>query len=289
MNLKRICLSGLVVALVGVAGARGEPPTGRNGLGAMDRPAMSDSASPPPAAAPAPLPGAQPQSSDWIVGCRGPLCCGPIGADGPIGQEFFVRSGVVFPIGGGALNSALDPGWAIETGTRTLFFGREVDDAWTVELSVANFNNTSGDRTTTHPLFNIPVKTAQGTITVDRADVASKSFNQTFVNLAGGREWWLWGPATCGGDQGNWRAGVDLGGRYGTAKLELVQPIGHKTDVLGGFFVAAHSDVEIPWNHFMLMAGIRAEYGYTWSDILQRQNNSDVQNLNLLFTLGARF
>ena len=34
---------------------------------------------------------------------------------------------------------------------------------------------------------------------------------------------------------------------------------------------------------------LRSEYGYTWSDILQRQNDGDIQEVSLLFNLGVRF
>ena len=50
-----------------------------------------------------------------------------------------------------------------------------------------------------------------------------------------------------------------------------------------------HSDLEIPCSCCIIFAGIRGEYGYVWSDVLQRQNNSDIQTINLLFTLGTRF
>ena len=56
-----------------------------------------------------------------------------------------------------------------------------------------------------------------------------------------------------------------------------------------GVFLAVHSDLEIPCGCCIFQAGLRSEYGYTWADILQRQNNSDVQDINLLFNLGLRF
>jgi hypothetical protein len=47
--------------------------------------------------------------------------------------------------------------------------------------------------------------------------------------------------------------------------------------------------VEIPCHCCVFTAGIRTEYGYTWCDILQSQNRTDVQDINLLITVGVRF
>src|SRR5262249_3695160 len=52
----------------------------------------------------------------------GPDCHGPVGGNGPVGWEVYLRSGVSLPFGGGALTSRLDPGWIIQGGARSLFF-----------------------------------------------------------------------------------------------------------------------------------------------------------------------
>ncbi len=145
-----------------------------------------------------------------------------------------------------------------------------------------------------------------------------EALNRTFVNIALGRDWYLFQPAHtylsclgggCGGNGCNdcggltWRVGIDGGARYGTAKLdlhgiqapnattgtEMLVGVRHRTDTIAGAFVAVHSDVEYPCGCCTFQAGIRFEWDYTWMDILQEQNNTDVQDLNLLFTLGARF
>ena len=119
--------------------------------------------------------------------------------------------------------------------------------------------------------------------------VTGKSLNETFGNLAVGREWYLWGSAEQDGCcYRNWRVGVDCGGRYGTEKLE-VHEITHRTDTIAGLFLAVHSDIEIPWGQVIFQAGVRAEYSYTWSDILQVQNYSDTQDIKVLLSLGLRF
>ena len=96
------------------------------------------------------------------------------------------------------------------------------------------------------------------------------------------------GPAAGCKPDSNLRFGVDLGGRYGTEKVEFTNFL-HSTDVNEGIFVAVHSDLEVPWGCCILQAGLRWEYGYTWSKILQSQNNGDIQDMTLMFTLGSRF
>ncbi len=125
--------------------------------------------------------------------------------------------------------------------------------------------------------------------------VSIEDLNRTFVNVGGGREWYLWGQAptylNCGQQECGqlaWRFGIDGGGRYGTAKLELNQ-VQHRTDTIAGLYAAAHTDVEYPCGCCTFQAGIRVEFDYTWMDILQQQNDADLEEINLLFTVGARF
>ena len=65
--------------------------------------------------------------------------------------------------------------------------------------------------------------------------------------------------------------------------------IRHRTDVVGQVFFALHSDVEVPCGCCIFQAGVRVEWDYTWSDILQRQNDSNMQDLNVMINLGIRF
>ena len=46
---------------------------------------------------------------------------------------------------------------------------------------------------------------------------------------------------------------------------------------LGGVTFALHGDVEMPTGCCVLFVGGRVEYGAIWSDILQRQNDTDTQ------------
>jgi hypothetical protein len=131
--------------------------------------------------------------------------------------------------------------------------------------------------------------------TIAAEGVSIANLNRDFVTVGFGREWYLFGQAPtylncaergCGGGL-SWRVGVDGGGRYGSAKLNLHE-LRHRTDTIAGMYAAAHTDVEYPCGCCIFQAGIRVEYDYTWMDILQR-NDADVQDINLLFTVGTRF
>ena len=135
------------------------------------------------------------------------------------------------------------------------------------------------------PLINYMDKVSGGI--VPTAAVTVSNLTQTAAGLALGREWYIWGS----GDYDNmpsWRVGAEVGGRYGACKLDLNE-IRHVTDGTGGIFVAAHSDFEMPYGTCFFNAGVRAEWSYTWTDLLQSQNNTDVQEVSLMLTLGVRF
>jgi hypothetical protein len=286
MKMKRVSLGGLVVALLCLPGVRADD---------MSAPSVSTSGPSLPApgnpAAPAidgPLPGGGIGTSSYMTYPRCAGCCGPVGANGPLGYEVYIRNGFNFPLGGNPFGTRLNTGWDVDVGARTLFFNPELDAAWTVDLSVSNIHNGSNDFTTQYNLTSIRGGPNGGGAVIPSVNVAVRDLNRTYVNTAVGREWYMWGSADCSKPDVNWRVGFDLGGRYGTERLE-VTTIGHRTDVIAGTFGAIHTDLEIPWRCCIFQAGIRAEYGYTWGDILQRQNDGDVQDINLLFTLGTRF
>ncbi len=294
MNMKRIGLGGLLATLLCLGAVRAEdmpaPSPGASGSLFAAAPAAA-----PPAVGPAPLlpPGpAVPipaQPSSWMDYPRCLGCCGPIGGNGPIGYEVYVRNGLDFALGGNTFGARMDAGWDIEAGARTLFFNPEDDAAWAVDLGVSNIYNSSRDRNTTYTLLNLRDKATNTNI--PSTVVTVRDLNRTYFNVSGGREWYLWGPAdaaNCDKPETNLRVGVDVGGRYGTEKLDVTN-FHHLTDVNAGVFLAVHSDLEIPCGCCILLAGLRSEYGYTWADILQRQNNSDVQDISLLFNLGVRF
>jgi hypothetical protein len=323
MSVKRISLSGLVVALWSLGVVHAQQPTPPAGTEVLPlytpsgtdgpspnapAPAGSTAASGEGSAAPLPQ---QPvilglPASPWLVYPRSPCCCGPVGGcGGPLGYEMFFRSGIAFTIGGGVFGDFLRNGWDVEGGGRLLFFNPPSTKAWTITLGVSNIFARTGTDNEPVTLLNFPVRTAiriPGTaapgaiatttpvvLPVPSLQATVSSLNMTFVNAGFGREWYLLGTADPGQMHGcNWRVGIDGGGRWGSAMVQFNE-INHHTDVVGGLYCAIHTDVEYPWRCGILQAGIRYEYNYIWNDILQSQNPSDYQSMNLLFQIGARF
>jgi hypothetical protein len=289
MSVKSICLAGLAAVLLGLGQARAQPsmtPYGSRSGPPSEGAAPTPGDAAPPAAAPAPLQ----TLSDWIIYPRGPGCCGPVGGDGPIGTQLYLRSGVSIPTGDGMFERTLHAGWDIEGGVRALFFNPAQDAAWTVDLGITNiFQN--GDKRTKFNLINFPVTTTQGgTPTIENTfPVSVRSLNRTFVDLAAGREWYLLGGADCSCQGPNVRAGFDFGGRYGSEKINF-EETHHRTDTIGGVFVALHADVECPCcGACILLAGGRVEWDYTWNDIFGEPTRSDIEDLNLMFNFGVRY
>lgn len=245
-----------------------------------------------PAGEPGQVPGPayQPASlSSWILYPRAKNCCEGC-ASGPIEVEVYLRAGPSFPIGGGDINGAMNVGWMIQGGGRTLLFAPSTADAWVLDFGISNMSNNIVNHNTPITLRNVTTTNAFGVPTIQPTfNVTLNGLNRTFVNMSIGREKYLWGGAESRCDGGRyWRWGWDVGGRYGTGRVTLNE-LQHDDDVMGGFFVAIHSDLEFPCGACIFQLGIRLEYDYIWSDILQRQNDSDTQDLNLLFTTGWRF
>lgn len=220
--------------------------------------------------------------SSWITYVK-PCCCGPIGGHGPIRTELYVRDGVAVPIdaNGSVLGKVLSPGYMIQGGGRSMFFNADADRAWTIDLSLANIHQDHDRADITFPFLGNP-----------NNPVAVRKLNRTFVTLGVGRERWLIAP-----DDEGWalRVGGDLGGRWGSARLDLFDPTQfsdyrRENDVLTGVYASIHADVEIPWGACILVSGFRAEWGYTFLDLIHNPGgNSDLQDVNLLLTFGARF
>jgi hypothetical protein len=282
MSTKRIFLCALVLAVLGLGTAHAQeklpspellsPPTQ---VAPPPGPPLTPAETPPLAPGAAPIP-------NWLTYTR-PDCCGPIGANGPIHMELFVRSGPSFPVEGSIFQHVLQTGWDIEGGGRSLFFNPQMDAAWAIDLSLSYIYNHGqhSDRAITFLQDNSSGAPVNPTL------VTIKDLNRTFANVGLGREWYLWRAGhDCNDLRWNW--GIDGGGRLGTVKLDLNE-IQHRTDVAGAMFVALHTDLEVPCGCCTFLAGLRLEWDYTWMDILQHQNDSDLMDVNLLITLGIRF
>jgi hypothetical protein len=321
MSAKRVFLGSLVGTVLGLGLARGQAPTTTPatpapglpgaGLPSLGTPpgmpaaggslAMPDSPARPttpgtyyigprsletPGEAAAAPPGPPSGPSSWNLYPRSPGCCGPVGGNGPISYEAYLRAGPSFPIGGSFFGHVLDTGWEIQGGARTLFFNPEVTAAWTVDLSISNIHNHAGDQS--QVVFIRDLASDQ----LPPIGVTAQGLNRTYANAALGREWYLWGaadsPGIVHGELPNWRVGVDVGGRWGSEKLDLNE-IRHRTEVTYGAFLSVHSDVEFPCGCCIFYGGARLEYDYSWSNILNPGAHGDLQDLNLLFEVGARF
>jgi hypothetical protein len=258
--------------------------------------------------------------SSWITYHHAD-CCGPIGGSGPIYSELFVRTGPVFPVAGGVLRDLVQPGWQIEGGGRSQFYDTPLDAAWAVELSLSHsYNHSRGDRTVPiaitfdfplpAALAAIPGLTAPASVNVV-APFVVRDLQRTNVSGSVGREWYLVGPADAPGVR--WRAGIDLGGRLGTSRVDIInelpgssvpsrtvlgttivgvqrQPTGHLTDTIYGPFGAIYTDVEVPGcGCCTFLGGLRVEGDYFSQDILKGMNNSNLADVNLLVTFGVKF
>ena len=193
----------------------------------------------------------------------------------------------------GFLAKTLETGWEVEGGGRSLFFNPDGTAAWTVDLGLSNINN-HGQHSDRVAILNIFETDALGVTAKHLVPVTISNLNRTYGNLSLGREWYLWGTAGncagCGniGDGTNWRAGVDLGGRYGTERLELHE-IRHRTEVIEGLFAALHTDLEIPCGGWLFVVGARVEWGNTWMHQILQDLPENLQNIDVLVNFGVRY
>jgi hypothetical protein len=223
--------------------------------------------------------------SSWIIHNQA-NCCSPFGGDGPINTELYVDTGPSIPVAGGILHHIMETGWDIRGGGRSLFFNPAVDAAWTIDLSLSYIFNHA------RPNPKVPLTGSFGSSTPTLPAgpgviglVTLRDLNRTFVNGAAGREWYLNAPANAAGWK--WRAGFDLGGGIGSGLLNFVD-IRHKTDTIYDVVISLHTDLEVPYGCCTFTYGFRAEWDYTWMDVIQR-NNAQLQDVNLLATFGVRF
>jgi hypothetical protein len=226
--------------------------------------------------------------SQWITYSYGDF--GPVGGGIPVQSEVFLRSGFAVPTSVGNLGAVLELGWDIEAGGKLLFFDPAVERAWTVWASISNVANRGRDTdqgfviVDQTPFFQVGVDPKTNQPIYAPKKVTVQSLNRTFVNLAIGREWYLFGSANT--PENRWRVGVDTGGRWGSASVRLNE-IQHRTDVIGGVFTGFYGDATFQVGACTILTGLRGEWDYTWSDILQI--SSDVMSINVLFTAGLLF
>lgn len=261
------------------------------------------------AAGPAgPPPGGYP-FSDYLTYRRYGACCGPVGSHGPIAGEVYFRPGISIPLGGSLLGRTMDPGLMLQGGTRALFFTPSQDFAWTIDVGINTVWYDAGKDLTVelvgisqvvrNPITGQALTDADGLPIVNfiNVPVIPSSLNQTYVHLSLGNEVYLLGTGNTFDGEPKWRVGYDVGGRWGSAKLIAPKVLReterdtfkHRTDVIGGWFLALHTDFEMPFKGFMIVTGLRTEIGYMWQDLLQPRNDTDLATANILFNCGLRF
>lgn len=242
--------------------------------------------------------------SPWV----GAAPAGALGGVGPVTYEGYFRTGPSLNIGGGELSAIIDHGWMTAGGGRTLFFNASNDAAWVLDLGVSftrNFapgisrltsveangfkgqgaeidpNNPQGGSVIAPPGLNIPV--------------GIRAVRRTSFNFGLGRDWWMYGPGTVGetAGLGNWRGGFDIGGRWGTSSIDfepLDDPGGlrHRQAVYHGVYVGSTLNWERQFGAVILQAGVRAEWGHDWMNLLPPQN-SNLHSFNCLMMFGLRY
>jgi hypothetical protein len=231
-----------------------------------------------------------PGLSQYIIGTD-PDCCGELSDHTPLKTELFLRSGISLKAGDGQMRDSLtDVGWAIEGGFRALCFNARGDAAWAADMHLLNINYSSTSSEPQVLLLNLKQVGITGPTVLPAVLATVQSYNRTFVGMGFGRDWYLFGSAsgTRTNDGALWHIGIDGGGRWGTAKATFHE-IRHLTDTIGGMYLGVHSDLDIPCGCCTFFAGIRGEWAYTWADILQIQNKSDLQDFNLLLNFGVRY
>ena len=201
---------------------------------------------------------------------------------------------------GPGLPNYLNTGWSVGGGARTLFFDPTHTAAWTIDLGLSYTHNwgTGSHSPVTLLLRNPPTQNqTTGVITVN-PDISAlsaingihrESFNYNFRH-----NWWLWGAGNTGGETGtNVRVGGWVGGRYGSSHVDIIplnQPGGYsrRQNVFEGFVVGAHVTCEMPMGAWILFGGLRAEYGYDWTNLVP-PIQGNLNNANVQVSLGIRF
>lgn len=292
MSAKAGFCCALVLSLLGICAVHGEDPPAQpngsdlSGVPGAPRGDTLPSGTTPPAPHGDAVPSAGEEGphglSSWITyHCDD--CCGPVGGNGPINYELFLRTGPNFPVGRTYFDHNMETGWEVEGGGRSLFFNPALDAAWTVSLSLSHTYNHNRNPDTTVKLFPTGSEDPSKLF-----PVTVRTLQRTFGSLGLGREWYLMPPVECSAVK--WRVGADFGPRLGTSKVDFAE-IRHRTDTIYGIYGSIHTDVEYSGcGCCTFLAGLRFEYEYTNSDsILQGVTQGSMQDLNLLMEFGVRF
>jgi hypothetical protein len=221
------------------------------------------------------LPGAVPVANHLFASND---CCGPIGGNGPIGEEVYVRGGINSPTGTGLLAHNIQEGWTAQIGVRSQFFDPAGDAAWVIDAHVMYTRNEG----------------RQLDIVTFRTDpVAVETLHRTAVGAGLGRDWFLSRPGfVLDTWDANFRFGFDAGGRWGAGHVDFSTPFeagGYRRhyDVFGQAYVGVMATVEVPVGGYLLIFGGRVEGARTYSDLLQV--GSDFYDVTTTLMFGVRY
>ena len=248
---------------------------------------------PPLPAVPNAVPGAV--YSPWCGDLPAGGCCGPVGAHGPVSYDIYVRTGPSLITGGGTMSAALKTfGWNIQGGGRTLFFNADGDAAWALDFGVGHTNNEGRNMSRPVTLLSSAVKFG-GPGDQPTFDAGVQQVRRTSFNFGIGRDYFLNGPGAVLPDNcyPNFRLGWDVGGRWGTASVDLepfLEPGGYRRlhDVYHGLYLAGQGTWDQPMGAWTFFLGGRVEWGYYWTNLLP-PNDGDFRDVNLLLLVGVRF
>ncbi|HEY2784700.1 MAG TPA: hypothetical protein VGJ05_06955 [Fimbriiglobus sp.] len=226
-------------------------------------------------------------------------CCGPIGGNGPITYELVDYTGPNLPTAGGILSRRLQTGWTVGGSANSLFFDCSGDAAWVLGLGISyTYNRGQQDKPLDVYTNTPPLVDNNGSIIQRFPDQLNefviRGLHRTSFNFSIGRDWFLDGPGINGIETGaNWRFGTDLGGRWGTAHVDLVPTADltnyfKKGSTTYGLFGGFHLTREIPFGATILYAGFRTEFGYDWTNVIPPQGG-DIFNINFFLNGGIRF
>jgi hypothetical protein len=170
-------------------------------------------------------------------------------------------------------------------GGRSLFFDTSHTKAWVADVGLSyQYNRGEEDDPIRTDVRQPPLRNQfTGEVTV-RPDILTqvrvRALHRTNFNFGVGHDWWYRGPGSVGlEDATNFRAGALLGGRWGTAHVDLepvAEPGGYarRQNVTHGIFLATHGTCEIPMGSWIFFAGIRAEWGYDWTNLVPPMNGN---------------
>ncbi len=217
-----------------------------------------------------------------------------VGGNGPITYETYLRTGASLLADAGAFNGRLQTGYVVQGGGRSLLFNTAGDAAWVADIGLSyTFNR--GERLGNPLPINANSLKGSDPSSAFTIPLGIRTLKRTSFNFGLGRDWFLNGPGVIGGEScdTNWRFGADFGGRWGTASVGFepqAEPEGYRRRQ--GVFHGVYAGSGVNWERNIgactLLAGFRAEYSYSWTNLIP-PNDGDIQDVNLLLMLGVRF